>query len=574
MRRPPARLPGPPAGACSPGGTRLRVRGARLRGARLRIRGAGVRVRGARVRGARERVRGACLPVAGVLLAGLVATGCSAGGAAPSAPQQEPGITYPAGPPIGPGGPPPVTLAGYYAQKLRWRPCDHGFQCARLLVPFDYQRPGWRRFSLPVIRLPDTRPRSRIGSLVVNPGGPGASGVQYALEARSQVSTAVRARFDVVGFDPRGVAGSIPAVHCLTDAQLDRYFATSDAPGKTAQLASVVTESKLFARGCQEHSGALLPYVGTANAARDMDVLRAALGDAKLTYLGKSYGTYLGTWYAQLFPAHVRALVLDGAVDPGESGFGMNLTQAQGFQVALRSFVADCLRRSACPFPRGETVTAAIGRIQAMLNQAARKPLRSQIAGQPGDSALLLNGIAAALYATSYWPYLRVGLTAAFEGNGTVLVALGNLLVERDRNGHYSNLVQAETAVDCVDRPWPRALPAWQAAAAQAARAAPQFGAAITWGSLGCAYWPVRAAAPVRLRGKGAPPILVVGTTRDPATPFRWARALAGDLTSGVLLGWYGDGHTAYMRGSSCVDSAVDKYLISLAVPRTGTMCP
>src|SRR5262249_9775147 len=310
VRRPLARLPGPPAGACSPGGTRLRVRGARVRGARLRIRGAGVRirgagvrVRGARVRGARERVRGACLPAAGVLLAGLVATGCSAGGAAPSAPQQEPGITYPAGPPIGPGGPPQVTLAGYYAQKLRWRPCDHGFQCARLLVPFDYQRPGWRRFSLPVIRLPDTRPRSRIGSLVVNPGGPGASGVQYALEARSQVSAAVRARFDVVGFDPRGVAGSIPAVHCLTDAQLDRYFATSDTPGKTAQLASVVTESKLFARGCQEHSGALLPYVGTADAARDMDVLRAALGDAKLTYLGKSYGTYLGTWYAQLFPA-------------------------------------------------------------------------------------------------------------------------------------------------------------------------------------------------------------------------------------------------------------------------------
>src|SRR5262249_46088719 len=187
----------------------------------------------------------------------------------------------------------------------------------------------------------------------------------------------------------------------------------------------------------------------------------------------------------------------------------------------------------ACPFPRGETVTAAIGRIQAMLNQAAHKPLRSQIAGQPADSALLLNAIAAALYTTSYWPYLRQGRTPAFEGKSTGRVALGTLLVGRGRNGHSSNLVQAETAVDCVDRPWLRALPAWQAAAAQAARAAPQFGAAITWGSLGCAYWPVRAAAPVRLRGKGAPPILVVGTTRDPATPFRWARALAGDLTAG-----------------------------------------
>ena len=365
-------------------------------------------------------------------------------------------LAYPDGPPIGPAGPPPVTLAGYDAQKLRWRPCNHGFQCTRLLVPFDYQRPGWRRFSLPVIRLPATSPRTRIGSLVVNPGGPGGSGVQYALQARSQVSAAVRARFDVVGFDPRGVGGSIPAVSCLTDAQLDRYFATSDTPGNTAQLAPVVSESKLFARGCQEHSGALLPYVGTANAARDMDVLRAALGDAKLTYLGKSYGTYLGTWYAQLFPAHVRALVLDGAVNPGEPGFSMNLAQARGFQVALRSFIADCLRRSACPFPRGESVTAAIARVQAMLDQAARKPLQSQIAGQPGDSALLLNGVAGALYSTSFWPYLRAGLTAAFEGNGTILVALGDLLVERDSSGRYSNLVEAEMAVDCVDRPWPR----------------------------------------------------------------------------------------------------------------------
>jgi pimeloyl-ACP methyl ester carboxylesterase len=206
---------------------------------------------------------------------------------------------------------------------------------------------------------------------VVNPGGPGASGVQYALQARSQVSAAVRARFDVVGFDPRGAGGSIPAV---------------------------------------------------------------------------SY-----------------------------------LAQARGFQVALRSFIADCLRRSACPFFRGESVTAAIARVQAMVDQAARKPLRSQIPGQPGDSALLLNGLAGSLYSTSFWPYLREGLTAAFAENGTLLIALGDLLVERDATGHYSNLVEAETAVDCVDRPWPRSLSAWQAAAAQSARAAPQFGAATMW---------------------------------------------------------------------------------------------
>ena len=274
---------------------------------------------------------GARLPVAIALLAGLLAA-CSAGSAPHStSPASPSGRAYPSGPPLGPAGPLPTTLAGYDAQKLRWRPCDHGFQCARLLVPFDYQRPGWRRFSLPVIRLAATGPGARIGSLVVNPGGPGGSGVQYALGARSEISAAVRARFDVVGFDPRGVGGSMPVVHCLSDAELDRFFATSDTPGNTAQRAAVVSESKLFARGCEKQSGALLPYVGTANAARDMDVLRAALGDAKLTYLGKSYGTYLGTWYAQLFPSHVRALVLDGAVDPAEPSLEQNLVQAQGF---------------------------------------------------------------------------------------------------------------------------------------------------------------------------------------------------------------------------------------------------
>jgi pimeloyl-ACP methyl ester carboxylesterase len=465
-------------------------------------------------------------------------------------------------------------VAGYYAQKLRWRPCNHGFQCARLLVPFDYQRPAWRRFSLPVIRLPASDPHARIGSLVVNPGGPGGSGVQYALGARTQISAAVRARFDVVGFDPRGVGGSIPAIQCLTGPQLDKYFETNDIPVTAAQQASVVSESKLFARGCEQRSGALLPYVGTANAARDMDVLRAALGDAKLTYLGKSYGTFLGTWYAQLFPSHVRALVLDGAVDPSEPALSMNVVQAQGFQVALASFVGNCLRLSSCPLGHGGTVAAATARLQSLLNQAVHKPLTSQVSGQPGVAPLLLNGIAAALYSKSYWPYLREGLAAARAGNGTILVELGDLLVERNQHGQYSNLTEAEAAVDCIDRPWPRSLPVWRSAAAAAAKAAPLFGAALMWGSLQCAYWPVPSTPQVRLRGAGAPPILVVGTTRDPATPFRWAQALAHDLASGVLLGWNGDGHTAYMVSSSCVNSAVDKYLISLVVPRNGTICP
>jgi pimeloyl-ACP methyl ester carboxylesterase len=442
-----------------------------------------------------------------------------------------------------------------------------------MLVPFDYSHPAGPRFSLPVIRLPATSPSHRIGSLVVNPGGPGGSGISYALQARSQVSAAVRARFDVVGFDPRGVGGSIPAVRCLTDPQLDRYLATSDAPTTAAGMSALIAQSKLFVHACQQRSGPLLPHMATQNAARDMDVLRAALGDAKLTYLGKSYGTYLGTWYAQLFPAHVRALVLDGAVDPAESGFALNKVQAQGFETALRAFTSDCLHRTGCPLGPG-SVNAAVARLQALLNRTAKHPLPSQIPGQPqANDALMLNGVAAALYSKSFWRYLRLGLHNAFAGNGTVMVALGDVLAERSPTGHYSNLLAAETAVDCVDHPWPRSLASWRSAANAAAKAAPQFGASLMWSSLPCAYWPVPPVKQVPMRAAGAPPILVVGTTRDPATPFRWAQALARDLSSGVLLGWNGDGHTAYRNGSSCVDTAVDRYLIALAPPRSGTIC-
>ena len=467
----------------------------------------------------------------------------------------------------------PSTLAGYYAQRLDWQPCDNGFECARLLVPFDYGRPDGRRFSLPVVKLPASGPSRRIGAMVINPGGPGGSGVQYALGARSELPAAVLARFDIVGFDPRGVGASEPALSCLTGPQLDQYLATDDAPANAAQLATVVGQSKLYAGRCERNSAALLPYVGTRNAARDMDVLRAALGESRLTYLGKSYGTYLGTWYAQLFPARVRALVLDGAVDPDTPSLQDDITQAEGFQVALTSFAAWCLTTASCPL-RGRSVSAAVAKVQGLVTRANSVPLANHLNdGQVADGAMLVNGIAAALYSKSYWPDLKTGLTGAFAGDGTVLVELANLLLERNPNGTYSNLADADTAISCLDRPWPRSLGTWQAAAKEAAARAPLFGAPIMWGNLTCAYWPVPSYPLPRIRAAGAPPILVIGTLRDPATPYRWAQALAGDLASGVLLGWNGDGHTAYGQGSACVDTIVNDYLINLSVPRSGTVC-
>ena len=472
-----------------------------------------------------------------------------------------------------PGG--PVTLAGYYAQKLRWQPCDNGFQCARLLVPFDYSRPGWKRFSLPVIRLPAADPGHRIGDLVVNPGGPGGSGVQYAEQARNAISPVVLDRFDIVGFDPRGVGGSQPAVHCMTGPQLDRYFDTTDTPSTAAQLDTVVSQAKLFASQCGSNAGPLLPYVGTQNAARDLDVLRAALGQPRLSYLGKSYGTFLGAWYAQLFPRRVRALVLDGALDPDATSAAINLTQAQGFETALRSFTANCMTQARCPLGTTGGPAAGIAKLQGLLNRATRTPLANDLGdGRAADGALLLEGVVAALYSKSYWPTLRSALAEAFGGDGTLLIQLADSLLERNSSGTYSNLVDANMAINCIDRPWPHALPSWQADAAAALRAAPQFGGATVWGSLPCAYWPVKAAPLPKITAAGAPPILVVGTTRDPATPYRWAQALARELKSGVLLGWNGDGHTAYMMGSACVDGYVNSYLISGSLPRSGTVCP
>ena len=426
-----------------------------------------------------------------------------------------------------------------------------------------------------MIKLPASGPGSKIGALVINPGGPGGSGVEYAQGARSEFPKAVLARFDIVGFDPRGTNDSQPALHCTTGPELDQYLETDDMPTNTAQLSTLVTASKQYAQRCEQRSGALLPYVGTQNAARDMDVLRAALGERQLTYLGKSYGTFLGAWYAQLFPSRVRALVLDGAVDPATSGLADDLTQAEGFETAFRSFAAWCLAATGCPLAPGTSVSAAVTKTGALITGANTQPLANHLGDdQVADGAMLVNGIAAALYSKETWNDLKIALTSAFGGDGTELLELANYLLERNSNGTYSNLADADTVISCLDRPYPRALGQYEAAAKTAAKAAPLFGAAIVWGSLTCAYWPVPAYPLPSIRAAGAKPILVVGTLRDPATPYRQAQALAADLASGVLLGWNGDGHTAYGEGSSCVDSIVNDYLISLKTPRSGTVCP
>ncbi len=455
-------------------------------------------------------------------------------------------------------------LDAFYGQHLSWSSCGDGFQCSTLKVPLDYAHPDRRTIDISVIRLRASDSAHRIGSLVINPGGPGGSGVQYARYARYLFPDRIRARFDIVGFDPRGVGRSTP-VRCLDDRELDHYVSIDPTPDNETEVQQLVTSSKEFASACERKDGWLLPYVGTLVQARDMDVLRAALGDAKLSYLGKSYGTYLGAKYAQLFPTHIRALVLDGALDPAASTEDLNRVQAKGFEVDLGDFVRWCVRASDCPL--GQSATSANATLQRLAQRVDAHPIPAAGGRTLGPGEYFL-ALADGLYVPSQgWPALKSALAAALDNRGGPMLALTDDITERGPDGHFSNLIESNTAINCLDRPSPKDLATYRHDAAQLAAESPHFGEAIAWSSLTCAYWPVPPVEDAHeVHAKGAPPLLVIGTTRDPATPYVWAQRLAAELDSGVLLTYDGDGHTAYGRGSQCVDQAVDDYLVDLKV--------
>jgi len=462
-------------------------------------------------------------------------------------------------------------LARFYTQRLSWRDCSGGFQCSTLQVPLDYDHPAAATIGIAVIRRPAGDPAHRLGSLLVNPGGPGGSGIGYARSAQQIVSGALLARYDLVGFDPRGVGQSAP-VTCLDDTQTDTFVATVPDPQTPAEQDQVVSEAKLFAGGCQARSAKLLPHVSTAEAARDMDVLRQALGDARLTYLGKSYGTFLGATYAELFPAKVGRLVLDGALDPRLDAGQLGRDQAAGIQLALRSFLADCVKRTDCPL--GGDAAAAEARVTALLASIRARPIRGD-ASRTVDDALAVTGIIAALYTDAAWQFLRLSLRLALQGDGRGLLQLADSYDDRGPDGRYqSNELAANFAVNCLDRPDVSSVADVQSRVPSYTQASPLFGAALAWGDLPCAYWPVKATGrPHAIAARGAAPIVVVGTIRDPATPYAWAQGLASQLASATLLTYDGDGHTAYRRGSTCIDSAIDGYFLQGTLPTPGLRC-
>lgn len=464
----------------------------------------------------------------------------------------------------------PDQLTSYYKQIVHWSDCGGGFQCTSIKVPLDYDKPDGSVISLAVVRKPATDQAHRIGSLLLNPGGPGGSGIDYA-RASGVVSSAVAARFDLIGFDPRGV-GQSTAVRCLSDSQMDTFLNVPPDPVGDAELAQEADQAKFFAGQCGAKSATLLPHVGTVDAARDMDVLRGVLGDQKLYYLGKSYGTYLGAVYADEFPQRVGRLVLDGAIDPSLTSDQLNLTQATAFDAALHHFMQDCATRTDCPL--GTDVNAGLARLKMWVDGLDANPITGDSTRKLGE-ALAMTGIAVAMYDQSWWPDLRAALTKAFAGDGSALLAMADIYNNRV-GGHYQgNETEANFAVNCVDHPDEatseeqvrQELPAYR-------KAAPFFGEMVAWSTLPCAYWPAAADnTPHKIQAPGAAPILIVGTTRDPATPYSWAQGLAAQLDSGHLLTMNGDGHTAYLRGSTCINNAVDAYLLTDAVPAAGTVC-
>jgi pimeloyl-ACP methyl ester carboxylesterase len=511
-----------------------------------------------------------------VLTAALIA-GCSPGPSSVGPPP--PSSTAQAAPGPAQSGSSAPALARFYAQKLAWSDCGDGLQCAALTVPLNYADPGGRNIQLALIRAPATDPAHRIGALVTNPGGPGGSGVDFIREGLAAepgqpavFDSDMRSRFDIVGFDPRGVGGSAP-IKCLNDAGMDRFTALDPAPTTPAGITTLVTADKAYAAACQRNSGELLGAVGTPNAARDMDVLRAALGEPKLDYLGFSYGTYLGAVYAGLFPDRVGRLVLDGPLPPELSTKELDLQQSAGFQTELNRFLADCAAQPNCPLGRDPASAAA--NLNAFVAGADRQPIPTGT-GRRLDGALAQTGVLAELYdSPDSWPTLREALTDAMAGHGRQLLSMADEYNGRHSDGHYDNTNEANAAINCLDHPTAVRSVADVQAELPAYRKASDFtGAADAWDELTCAFWPVPAQSqPAPVHYSGQPPILVVGNTDDPATPYPGAKDMANQLGSAVLLTYQGDGHTAYGRGNTCIDDTVDSYFTTGTPPPPNTTC-
>lgn len=465
---------------------------------------------------------------------------------------------------------PPEGLGKYYSQTLDWTSCSTSFECAEVEVPLDYAHPEKDSIKLSVVKLDAGRKPQ--GTLVVNPGGPGASGVDLVMNAGTQMfSSELRKGYDLLGFDPRGVSRSAP-VTCRTDAERDQARTQDPDPTTAAGLAKAEKQSRDFAKACAAKTGPSLGFIDTVSSAKDLDILRAVNGDPRLNYLGFSYGTKLGATYAQLYPRNVGHLVLDGAMDPSLDNEEVTLGQAAAFEKAITTYLQDCLRRQNCPFD-GD-VDQARDQLHQLFDSVEKYPMTAQDGREVGITDFV-SGFLVAFYEDAYWPTLTDALNAAISGDPTNMLELADLSAGREEDGSYTgNADEAFIAINCLDYPVDTSIEGQREDARELEKASPTIGKYLAYGGLSCKDWKYPSTGtPAPVSAPGAAPIVVIGTTGDPATPYNWSQALHQQLESSVLLTFTGEGHTAYGRSNECIGNAVDEYFLDSTVPQDGLQC-
>ncbi|MFE6749689.1 alpha/beta hydrolase [Kitasatospora purpeofusca] len=481
----------------------------------------------------------------------------------------------------------PAALTG---QQLAWQPCPAPstlqggdgtapgapWECATLKAPLDYAKPDGQTIDLALIRAvaTGTGGQPRIGSLVYNFGGPGGSGVA-TLPALAKDYADLNARYDLVSFDPRGV-GNSAGVRCLDDAATDASAAVDGSPDDQAETTALDAANAAWTAACEQNSGTVLPHVDTVSAARDLDLMRQVLGDAKLHYFGISYGTELGGVYAHQYPGNVGHLVMDAVVDPTKDPEQNALGQAKGFQLALENFMKACAAQAGPSCPTGPGGDEGTGRITDLLTRLDSAPLPTD-SNRRLTQDLAVTGIAAALYNPNSWNALSVGLQEAIQGGtGTTLLALADAYSGRDQQGHYSNQSAANRAISCADDKSRYTAADVQGLLPAFRQASPVFGDFTAWGLTSCTGWPVQGSADLpEVSAAGSAPIVVIGNTGDPATPYEGAGAMVRQLGPGVgvEVTLQGQGHGGYDSGNACLKQAVDQYLLADKVPAEGTTC-
>ena len=463
------------------------------------------------------------------------------------------------------------TLAPYYAQELNWRACDNSLECAEILVPMDYADVTGGDVTISVARHKATKTAKTV--IFLNPGGPGGSGVDYLGYWKDQFSKNMYENADLVSWDPRGVQRSAP-VDCFTDKQLDEFSKEDPTPDTAAEVTDFWANSDAELQQCVDNTGKVLSHVSTVETAKDLDILRAIFKQTKLNYLGKSYGTQLGSVYAKLFPENVGKFVLDGAVDADLSTKQMSMDQAEAFDIAIQRMARYCLENYQ-PCGLGKSVTQITSKITAFINQVDQKPLKTDNPDRPLYETNAWNAVIMPMYVNAGgWDWLIQALESAYDGNGSDMLSISDWATSRNPNGTYAdNSTEAFLAISCLDtgsttnKDISSIIPEFEAVA-------PITGRMLAWSETMCVDWPVSGIlAPTDVKTDVETPIVVIGTTYDPATPLKWAKSLTKQLGDAVFIQFNGDGHTAYFSGSSCMDNIVEDFYFNGTQPTANTVC-